>query len=154
MVFTDVVGSTEFVRTAGDDAGRAAIRAIEAVVAETASKHRGTVVKNLGDGSLIYFGSNSDALAFAIALQDRVADNPLRIRVGLAAGEPIHEDDDIHGTVVAQASRLCAIGDPGEIVAADSVRQLALGKGFDFDSAGEVDLKGFAEPTPVWTVRH
>ncbi len=153
VVFTDVVGSTEFVRTAGDDAGRAAIRAIEAVVAETASKHRGTVVKNLGDGSLIYFGSNSDALAFAIALQDRVADNPLRIRVGLAAGEPIHEDDDIHGTVVAQASRLCAIGDPGEIVAADSVRQLALGKGFEFDSAGEVDLKGFVEPTPVWTVR-
>ena len=61
VVFTDIVGSTEFVRRAGDDEGRAAIRDLEAQVAELAAEHGGRVVKNLGDGSLISFGSNTSA---------------------------------------------------------------------------------------------
>jgi class 3 adenylate cyclase len=53
----------------------------------------------------------------------------------MAAGEPIQEDGDIHGTVVAQASRI-----------------LAAGKGFTFEPKGEVSLKGFDEPEKVWKV--
>jgi class 3 adenylate cyclase len=70
----------------------------------------------------------------------------------MAAGEPIQEDGDIHGTVVAQASRIGDLGDAGEVIVSDSVRQLAAGKGFDFDPAGELSLKGFDEPERVWKV--
>ena len=110
----------------------------------------GRVVKNLGDGSLVSFGSNSSAIAFALVLQDAFRDGPLYLRVGMAAGEPIQEDGDLHGTVVAHASRIGDLGDAGEVIVSDSVRQLAAGKGFDFEPAGEVSLKGFDEPERVW----
>jgi class 3 adenylate cyclase len=117
---------------------------------EAAAEHGGRVVKHLGDGSLVSFGSNSNALAFAVALQRHVAPGPVQIRVGMAAGEPIQEDADIHGAVVAQASRVADVGSAGEVIVADSVRQLALGKGYSFKRVGEVSLKGFKEPTIVW----
>jgi class 3 adenylate cyclase len=153
IVFTDVVGSTEFVRRVGDEEGRAAIRRVEVLVSELAEEEGGRVVKNLGDGSLVLFGSNSSAIRFALAIQDHVTgDGVLQLRVGLAAGEPIQEDGDIHGAVVAQASRIADIAHAGEVVVADSVRQLAVGKGFHFETAGDVLLKGFDEPTAVWRV--
>ena len=152
VVFTDIVGSTEYVRTVGDDAGRAAVRDLEQKVASFASNHDGRVVKNLGDGSLVSFGSNSSAITFALELQDACGEGPLYLRVGMAAGEPIQEDGDIHGTVVAHASRIGDLGDAGEVIVSDSVRQLAAGKGFTFEPRGEVSLKGFDEPERVWNV--
>jgi len=152
VVFTDVVGSTEFMERVGDEQGRSVMRAVERLVVEAAAEHRGRVVKHLGDGSLISFGSNSNALAFAVALQHRIESDPVQIRVGMAAGEPIQEDGDIHGAVVAQASRVADLGTAGEIMVADSVRQLALGKGYSFEQLGEVSLKGFDQLTTVWRV--
>ncbi len=152
VVFTHIVGSTEYVRRVGDDAGRAAVRELEQQIATLASGHDGRVVKNLGDGSLISFGSNSSAITFALEVQDKRSDGPLQLRVGMAAGEPIQEDGDIHGTVVAQASRIGDLGDAGEVIVSDSVRQLATGKGFTFEPMGEVPLKGFDEPERVWRV--
>jgi class 3 adenylate cyclase len=152
IVFTDIVGSTEFVRRVGDEEGRAAVRELERQVASVAADHGGRVVKNLGDGSLVSFGSNSSAISFGLAVQDKSQSGPLRLRVGMAAGEPIQEDGDVHGTVVAQASRIGDLGDAGEIIVSDSVRQLAAGKGFTFEPKGEVLLKGFDEPERVWKV--
>jgi class 3 adenylate cyclase len=152
IVFTDVVGSTAFVDWVGDEQGRSAMREIEQLVIDTADAHEGDVIKHLGDGSLISFRSNSSALAFGLALQALVEPEPLDIRIGMAAGEPIREGGDIHGAVVAQASRVADIGGPGEIIVADSVRQIAIGKGFNFKPRGEFPLKGFEEHTTVWEV--
>jgi class 3 adenylate cyclase len=152
VVFTDIVGSTGFVRRVGDEAGRAAIRDLEQTIAALAADHNGRVVKNLGDGSLVSFASNSSAIAFALDVQDQCSDGPLSLRIGMAAGEPILEDGDIHGTVVAHASRIGDLGDAGEVIVSDSVRQLAEGKGFAFESRGEVSLKGFDQPERVWRV--
>jgi class 3 adenylate cyclase len=152
VVFTDIVESTEYVRRVGDEAGRTAIRELETQIASLATDHGGRVVKNLGDGSLVSFGSNSSAISFAVQVQDKCSDGPLQLRIGMAAGEPIQEDGDIHGTVVAQASRIGDLGDAGEVIVSDSVRQLAAGKGFTFEPKGEVSLKGFDEPERVWKV--
>jgi class 3 adenylate cyclase len=152
VVFTDIVGSTEYVRGVGDEEGRAAVRELEQKVASLATDHNGRVVKNLGDGSLISFGSNTSAIAFGLEVQEKCSDGPLKLRVGMAAGEPIQEDGDIHGTVVAHASRIGDIGGAGEVIVSDSVRQLAAGKGFTFVPWGEVTLKGFDEPERVWKV--
>ena len=53
---------------------------------------------------------------------------------------------------MAQASRIADQGEAGEIVVADSVSRLAVGKGFDFESAGETSLKGFNELVRLWKV--
>lgn len=152
VVFTDIVESTDYIRRVGDEAGRAAVRDLEQRIAALAAEHGGRVVKNLGDGSLVSFGSNSSAIKFALEVQDKCSDGPLQLRVGMAAGEPIQEDGDIHGTVVAHASRIGDLGDAGEVIVSDSVRQLAAGKGFTFQTRGEVTLKGFDEPERVWKV--
>ena len=152
VAFTDIIGSTEFVSRVGDEEGRAAIRHIEAKVADLATVHAGRIVKNLGDGSLISFASNTAALTFAIELQSQIEEGQLQLRVGMAAGEPIQEDGDIHGAVVVQASRIADLAQAGEVVVSEGVHQLAVGKGFEFEAAGEVTLKGFDQPTTVWRV--
>jgi len=151
VVFTDIVGSTEYIRRVGDEAGRAVVRDLEQKIAGLAADHGGRVVKNLGDGSLVSFGSNSSAIAFALDIQEKCSDGPLQLRVGMAAGEPIQEAGDIHGTVVAHASRIGDLGDAGEVIVSDTVRRLAEGKGFTFEPKGEVSLKGFDEPERVWS---
>ena len=152
VVFTDIVESTKFISEVGDEAGRRAMRAVEVRVSTLAEKHGGRVVKHLGDGSLVSFGSNTAALRFALELQTVDGTRGLRLRVGMAAGEPIEEGEDIHGAIVAYASRVADLGDEGEVVASDTVRQLAMGKGFQFESMGQFELKGFDEPAHLWKV--
>lgn len=150
IVFTDLVASTELLARLGDAEGRDAFRWVERTTADLASTHDGEVVKYTGDGSLVAFSSTSDALAFALALLAAMEESPMELRIGLAAGEPIREDGDLHGAVVHQASRVADQAGAGEIVVADAVRQLALGKGFSFDDLGEHTLKGFDEPVRLW----
>jgi class 3 adenylate cyclase/pimeloyl-ACP methyl ester carboxylesterase len=152
VVFTDIVDSTKFMGRVGDEEGRTALRAVEEHVSSLADQHGGRVIKNLGDGSLVAFGSNTAALRFALAVQKDADPDSLQLRVGMAAGEPIEEGGDIHGAVVAYASRIADLGEAGEIVASDTVRQLAMGKGFGFTPMGQFELKGFEEPATVWRV--
>jgi class 3 adenylate cyclase len=82
---------------------------------------------------------------------------PLRVRVGLNAGEPIEEDgpdgrSDLFGATVILASRIAAKADGGEILVADTVRGLCSGKGFLFADRGEFVAKGFEEPVRVYEV--
>lgn len=152
VVVTDIVGSTEYLQAVGDEAGRYSIREIEQRIAETAESRGGRVVKNMGDGSLVSFPSNTAALEFALDLQSGIGADGLTLRIGMSAGEPLQEDGDIHGTVVAQASRIAALAEGGGVAVADSVRQLAIGKPFDFELMGEYELKGFSQPCEIWNV--
>lgn len=152
VVVTDIVESTRFLETVGDEAGREAIRELEQRTAQAAASWNGRVVKNLGDGSLVSFRSNTDALEFCIDLQDEARSGSLQLRFGVSAGEPLQEEGDIHGAVVAQASRIADIAGAGEVLVADCVRQLAIGKRFGFESMGVHDLKGFSQPCRVWKV--
>ncbi len=152
IVFTDIVRSTELLQRLGDEAGRAAMRQVEEIVIELAEQHDGQVVKHLGDGSLVSFASTRHALSFGLDVQRKLEDSPLRLKIGMAAGEPILEDGDLHGAVVVQARRILDHCPDGRVLVADSVRQLAVGKGFAFDPAGEVELKGFEAPTKVYVV--
>ncbi len=78
---------------------------------------------------------------------------PIRIRIGLNAGEPIAEDDDLFGTAVNEAARITAAAKGGEILVSNVVRELAKGKDFLFADRGEATLKGFDEPVRLYEVR-
>ena len=80
-------------------------------------------------------------------------DSPLAVYVGLNAGEPIAEDDDLFGTSINLAARICDHAEAGQIVAADVVRQLAAGKDFLFADLGEKALRGFEDPVKLWELR-
>jgi class 3 adenylate cyclase/pimeloyl-ACP methyl ester carboxylesterase len=153
VVFTDVVASTELVERVGDDAARRALRFLEVTTTDLASQRTGRVVKHLGDGSLLEFVSTSSALRFALELQEAREELGLEVAIGMAVGEPIREDGDLHGSIVALASRITGSADAGEIMVSDAVRQLAQGKGFAFDDAGARRMKGFDDPVQLWRVR-
>ena len=80
-------------------------------------------------------------------------DASIRVLIGLNAGEPIAEQDDLFGTAVIVAARIAAQAHGGEILVSDVVRQLVAGKGFAFDDRGEQTLKGFEDPVRVFEVR-
>jgi adenylate cyclase len=105
------------------------------------------------------FPSASRAITWAIGMQNAVAArneaepaNPISVKVGLNAGEPVAEDGDIFGTAVQMARRICDSAGPGQILASDVVRQLVAGKGIEFRDLGKAELKGFAEAAQLYEI--
>jgi adenylate cyclase len=79
-------------------------------------------------------------------------DRTLQVRIGLNAGEPLVEDEDLFGTSVQLARRLCDYGDAGQVMVSSVVRDLVAGKGFVFADRGEQSMKGFADAVRVYEV--
>ncbi len=159
ILFTDVEGSTVLTQRLGDAKAREVLRAHERIVREALKAHGGSEVKTMGDGFMASFSSATRALECAIAMQrafaehDESADEPLRVRIGLNAGEPIAEEKDLFGTAVNMAARIAAKAEGGEILASDVVRQLVAGKGFLFADRGETALRGFEDPVRLYDLR-
>ena len=164
ILFTDVEGSTALTQRLGDAKARGLLREHERMVREALKAHGGSEVKTMGDGFMASFGSATKALECAIAIQRAFAEHnesapePILVRVGLNAGEPIAEDDsdgrgDLFGTAVIRAARIAALAQGSEILAANVVRELAEGKGFLFGDRGDVVLRGFDDPVRVFEVR-
>jgi class 3 adenylate cyclase/pimeloyl-ACP methyl ester carboxylesterase len=169
VLFTDVEGSTALTRRLGDAKARQVMREHERITRDALRAHGGAEVKALGDGFMASFSSATRALECAIAMQQAFAEHnagllrqaqdahtepvEVRVRVGLNAGEPIAEDEDLFGTAVILAARIAAKAQGGEILASDVVRQLVAGKGFLFSDRGDVVLRGFEDPVRLYEVR-
>lgn len=156
ILFTDVESSTALTQQLGDDQLRAFMRDHERIVRQSLAAHGGSEIKALGDGFMVSFPSPTRALECAIAIQrecEASEDTPIRVRIGVNAGEPIEEDQDLFGTAVNMAARIAGTAAGGEIVVSDVVRQLVAGKGFSFADLGPASLRGFDEPVPLYELR-
>lgn len=153
ILFTDVEGSTALTDRLGDTEARKLLRQHERITRKALRAHSGSEVKTMGDGFMASFGSATKALECAVAIQEAMVSSDVRVRIGLNAGEPIAEDDDLFGTAVIVAARIAAQAQGGEILVSDVVRQLVAGKGFLFNDRGDHALKGFQEPVRVFEVR-
>jgi adenylate cyclase len=89
----------------------------------------------------------------SFAQRNESAEEPIKVRVGMNAGEPIAEDDDLFGTAVNLAARIAAEAEAGTILASNVVRELVAGKDFLFADRGETSIKGFDEPVRLYEVR-
>jgi len=160
ILFTDMESSTNLTQRMGDAAAQELVRAHNTIVREALHSHGGREVKHTGDGIMATFPSAARAVECAIAIQ-RACDghavehptSPLRMRIGLNAGEPVAEDDDLFGTAIQTASRVCASAQPGQILAANVVRELAAGKSFLWSDQGDVALRGFEWPVRLYEVQ-
>ena len=160
LLFTDLVASTELLARVGDDAAEELRRVHFGLLRNAISTGGGQEVKTLGDGLMVAFTSSLQAIRSAVAIQQATEEHngrnrelPLRVRIGLHAGEPVQADDDFHGTAVVIAKRLCDTAEGGQILASDLVRELVGSRGgFSFRSAGRLRLKGLPEPVSAATV--
>lgn len=148
IVFTDLETHSEVFRRIGDARGREVLREHERTVREALRQFGGEEVKTYGDGFLASFHSTQEALGCAIEVQRQTASaEPIhgerpRVRVGINAGEPIAEGDDLYGDSVTIAAELAGLANGGEILCSSVVRELAAGKGFQFKPRGEETIHG------------
>jgi len=150
VVFSDLVDSTALLARLGDDRMETIRRAHVSDVREAVQAADGRLIKTLGDGTMASFDSALGALRAAAGIQTAVerldlAQGGLGIaaRVGVAAGEPISHEDDLHGMVVVIASRLCSAARSGEVLVQDLVRELVASRdGVALGDAASYELKG------------
>ena len=157
IVFTDIVGFTEFTALRGDEAALNLLSIQERIVSERISSH-GRIVKELGDGLMLWFDDPCQAVAACLALQERFEqeavsrDLPLWVRVGVHYGRPAQRGGDLIGHDVNVAARMVDLAAPGEVLASDATVQ-AIGDGLpqvQFEEVGPTVMKGIPAPVPLF----
>jgi class 3 adenylate cyclase len=157
ILFTDIEESTALLQEIGQSAYMTHLAEHDTIIRRALIATHGREVKHTGDGIMASFEDVAGGLACALALQEAfdtrnaAGGKPdLRVRIGMASGEPVDHNDDIFGSTVHLASRICGIADAGHPLASELLRDLGLEKGFSFHSGREVALKGFVEPARVF----
>ena len=153
VLFTDVVNSTSLTQLLGDEAALAVLSVHDTIVRDALSDLGGREIKHTGDGIMASFVSVAAAVRCAIQVQRELAKHAqknskhaLKVRVGAAVGEPVEQNNDLFGSTVQLAARLCAHAQPEQILVSSAIAELCLGKGLSFEDLGEVSLKGFDSP--------
>jgi class 3 adenylate cyclase len=150
LLFTDIEGWTQFAQWLGDQRAHRLLQEHDRILAECAARHRGRVVKYMGDSFMAVFPSATRALYCAVDIQRAFADHnrehpetPIKVRVGLNSGESIQERDDYFGTAVSVAARIADKARGGQILVSEVVRDLAGSVAeVAFRDAGRRQLKG------------
>lgn len=159
VMFTDLEDSTAMTHRLGDAKALHLLHVHNAMTRNALRDHDGREVKHLGDGIMASFASVSRAVDCAIAIQRAFAtynaahaDAQLHLRIGLSAGEPVEEGNDLFGSTVQLASRICAHAKPDQILAAPIVVENDRRDEVAFRKVEAATLKGFENTVPLFEV--
>jgi class 3 adenylate cyclase len=159
ILFTDIVDSTTLTQSIGDEAVMVLLDVHNSVVRDALANSGGREVKHTGDGIMASFVSAAAAVKCATRVQHELSkheeahpERALKVRIGAAAGEPVEQHQDLFGSTVQLAARLCSHALPEQILVSNVVAELCLGKGLPFQDVGEVVLKGFDHPVRAHAV--
>ena len=157
IMFTDLVGFTEYTDACGDTAAVAVLDEQSAIAQAALDHGGGRLVKELGDGLMFWFEHPDSAMrsarsilaAVALAREDRAF--PLGVRMGMHCGEVTPRGDDFVGRTVNVAARITDLAGPGELVVSDGIVAAIDPDGVEFQPVGPVRVKGVA--SPIWLHR-
>ena len=158
VVFTDIVGFTEFTAACGDAAAVELLGRQERLV-QNALPDGARIVKDLGDGLLLWFPAAAKAVETCLDLQHRFEDDdeglaPLWVRMGLHWGEPARRGDDLVGHDVNVAARIVDVAGPGEVLVSDAAKtRMEDEEALCFEELGPVVMKGLTEPGRLFRAR-
>lgn len=157
ILFTDLEGSTRILESVGETEFLALLTEHDTIVRRAIFTCRGREVKHTGDGIMSAFDDATRALRCALLIQRGFAARSaagyrphLRVRIGMAAGQPVDHNDDIYGSAVVLASRICDSAAAGQILVSDEVYRHGAEHGFQFRSVGSRLLKGFSTQSPLF----
>ncbi|MBL6617221.1 MAG: adenylate cyclase [Reyranella sp.] len=161
ILVADVDGYSRLMR-ADEEGTLVDLRAhIAELVAPVVERFHGRIVKTVGDGVLVEFGSAVEAVRSAVELQRGMAERNLEVpaerrqafRIGLHLGDIIVSDDDVFGDTVNVASRLEALAEPGSIILSASVHEQVRDKfALPFRLQGWRSLKNIDRPIQVYAL--
>ena len=159
VMFTDIIGSTQFTQTHGDAKHYEMVQAHDRIVRAALQEFSGREIKHTGDGIMAAFDDATLGVRAAQRVQREIKahrevspDIGMALRIGLAAGEPIKAGNDLFGSTVQLAARVCAEAETDQVVITEPVRALCAPLGIAFVDLGERPLKGFKQPVRVHAV--
>jgi class 3 adenylate cyclase len=131
------------------------------IIAPTAARNHGSIVKWTGDGFIGIFDSAVDAVRAAIEIQSGIAavgagaaqDRQMRLRIGISAGDVIVVPGNVFGDTVNAAARLQTLAAPGNICISRAIKDAVRNKfTIEYEDRGDVELKNMAEPIGAFRV--
>jgi class 3 adenylate cyclase len=144
VLFTDMVGSTESLATLGDAAWRDLVERHHAQVRALLARFRGREIDTAGDGFFASFDGPARAIRCAQAIVESVRSLGLEVRSGLHTGECEVIDGKVGGMAVNIGARVASAAQPSEVLVTQTVKDLVVGSGLEFEDRGEHELKGVA----------
>lgn len=160
IMFTDIKGFSK--RMESDEAGTMKMLEVHnRMMQESVTKHRGVVIKTIGDAFLVSFESVVDAVTCAVEAQQRFHSHnagklpaeKITVRIGVHLGDIILKDKDVFGDGVNIASRIQSMAEPGGVNISDSVYQQVKNKlDIHVIKLGSPQLKNIKEPVKVYQV--
>jgi adenylate cyclase len=159
ILFTDLVGFTEYTATQGDGQALAVLGAQDEIV-RAALPAGARIVKELGDGLLLFLPDSIAAVTACLEILDgfeRAAEAdemPLWVRAGLHWGRPSTRGDDLIGHDVNVAARIVDVAAPGELLCSGSMldQTSRAADGVEFVELGPVMMKGIPAPIELYRV--
>ena len=148
FLFTDVEGSTRLLHDLGAEAYADALAEHRHIVREAVAPHGGVEVDTEGDAFFIAFSTAPGALAAADAARERLAETPIRVRIGIHTGTPHLTDEGYVGADVHRAARIAAAGNGGQILV--SAATAALVDTTDLRELGLHRLKDLSAPERIF----
>jgi adenylate cyclase len=158
ILFTDLVGFSDWALEAGDEAALEVLRKVGDVEQKAISQNKGAVVKRLGDGAMAVFGSADQAVRAALDAQQGISEievdgyRPTQ-RAGVHRGTPRKVKGDFLGVDVNIAARVGDCADGGEVLISEPVRQELDGRRFRFGSSHELSAPGAPADLTVCSVK-
>ena len=162
VLFCDIVGYTKLSASHDPEILLRIVSAYEELCAACLARYQGFLFQRLGDGIVAFFGypqaherEAERAIRAGLDILDgvRTLPHPLEVRIGVANGIVLVSGGGraAVGEAMNLAARLQTAAEPGTIIVSSSVMKLA-GAAFRYAAMGDVDLKGFARPVPVFRV--
>jgi class 3 adenylate cyclase len=153
VMFSDIVDSTRRAAEMGDRRWRGVLESIDGSIDRALERYRGRTVKKMGDGLLATFDGPARGIHCAAAIRDAArAEHGLEVRSGLHTGEIELIGDDVGGIAVHIGARVEASAEPGEVLVSNTVKDLVVGSGLEFEDRGERELKGVPGSWRLWSV--
>jgi adenylate cyclase len=147
--FVDVVDSTVMAGKLTGTEVASALRDFDRIAAEAATRHEVRLVKLIGDGAMLAARDVAHVIEVAAVVLSAVGDHAVlkAAKAGVTLGPVAAHDGDYFGQVVNLAARACSVADAGEVLLDAEAANALPGR---TAPAGDYDLKGFAEPVPLY----
>ena len=151
ICFVDLTGFTQLTEEEGDEVAARVAGRLASLVNDISRSHGGRPVRWLGDGGMFHFREPGTAVLAALDMVERApAEDLPPAHVGIHTGPVISQDGDVYGRTVNVAARIAAQARAGQVVVSDETARRSAGERLRFEPLGAVDLKGVAEPLPLY----
>lgn len=156
IMFTDMIGSTEMTDKLGDDMAVELLRAHDAIIRRSLERYEGREIKHLGDGIMASFHDVPNSVNCALSIHreftsyNKKNEIPIQVRIGVHAGEPVEDSNDLFGSAVQMAARICQVAQASQPLVSLQAKNACVDAGLEFQPVGAKQLKGISAPVSLF----